>query len=89
MAAAPECPYADLIAAINAASVLTMLLQDRHTPLGEHHVQVAQHHLAYAVSPESTAADFLPSQEAAANYARELRDRLRNLLPLPNPGRQS
>lgn len=81
-------PYADLIAALNAASVLTTLLQDEHTPLGEYHVQVAQHHLGCAVSPDG-ADDFLPSQEAAASFARDLRDRLRSYLPRPNPGVQS
>lgn len=51
-----------------------------------HHEQ--DHHLSYAVSPDSTATDFLPTQEAAATYVRALRDRLRSYLPRPDPGVQ-
>lgn len=82
-------PYADLLAAINAASVLTRLLEDRHPPLDYRHVENAQHHLAYAVVNDQGPADsYLSSQEAAAEYVRALRDRLRAHLPRPNPGVQ-
>lgn len=79
-------PYADLIAALNATTVLTQMLQDTHTPVGEHHTQLARIHLSYAVAPDSTPTDTLPSREAAADYARSLRDRLRSYLPRPAPG---
>lgn len=82
-------PYADLLAAINATTVLTKILEDNRSSLDEYHVQNAQHHLAYAVAPDQSLADsHLPSQEAAAEYVRALRDRLRRHLPRPNPGVQ-
>lgn len=81
-------PYADLIAARNAVSVLTALLEDTHTPLTEYHVQVAQHHLSTAVSADPEEPNWLASQDAAAAYVRALRGRLGSLLPRPNPGSQ-
>lgn len=82
-------PYADLLAAINATTVLTKILEDDRSSLDEYHVQNAQHLLAYAVAADQGPADsYLPSREAAAEHVHALRDRLRKHLPRPNPGVQ-
>lgn len=82
--------YADLLAARNAVIVLNLLLSDDRTPLGEHHVQVAQHSLRTAVDPEGNSErDYLPDRAAAAAWVRDLRDRLGDYLPRPKPGPQN
>lgn len=81
--------YADLIAACNAAAVLHVILDDDHTPLGEYHVQIAQHSLQTAVYPDGSSDDYLPDRAAAATWVRELRDRLQKYLLRPKPGPQN